>query len=99
VWWSDSASVLGFGKGRSTRMMPVSALSQIPGVGCFLAWMAAVPVAGFLGLLVAGLPAFRTGGEGTETLFGEGPKQSVRGAAYRGPRPCFRANASRSRDA
>jgi len=76
VWWSDAAPVVGFGKGRSTKIMPVSTFPRIPGAGRFLAWMAAVLVAGFLGLLVAGLHVFRTRGGGTETLFDEGPKQS-----------------------
>ena len=34
-------------------------------------------VAGFLGLLVAGLRAFRTRGVATETLFDKEPKQSA----------------------
>lgn len=77
VWWSDAAPVVGFGKGRSTKIMPVSIFPRIPGASRVLAWMAAVLVAGFLGLLVAGLHVFRTRGWGTETLFGEGPKQSA----------------------
>jgi hypothetical protein len=67
---------VGFGKGRSTKIMPVSTFPRIPGAGRFLAWMAAVLVAGFLGLMVAGLHVFRTRGGGTETLFDAGPKQS-----------------------
>ena len=76
VWWSDAAPGVGFGKGRSTKIMPVSALPQIPGAGRFFAWMAAVLVAAFAGMLVAGLRVFRTRGGGTETLFDEVPKQS-----------------------
>ena len=77
VWWSDAAPVVGFGKGRSTKMMPVSALPQIPGAWRLLAWMAAVPVAGLAGLWVAGRRVFRTRGWDTETLFDEGPKQGA----------------------
>jgi hypothetical protein len=77
VWWSDAAPVVGFGKGRSTKIMPVSTVPRIPGTGRFLAGMAAVVVAGFLGLLVAGLRAFRTRGVATETLFDKEPKQSA----------------------
>lgn len=76
VWWSDAAPVVGFGKGRSTKIMPVSTFPRIPGAGRFLAWMAAVVVAGLTGLLVAGLRVFRTRGGDTETLFDEGPKRS-----------------------
>ena len=77
VWWSDAAPVVGFGKGRSTKMMPVSALPQIPGAERFLAWMAAVLVAGLAGLWVTGRRTFRARGWDTETLFDGGPKQGA----------------------
>lgn len=76
VWWSDAAPVVGYGKGRSTKMMPVSAFPRLPGVWHFLGWMVAVVVAGFGGLLVGSLPIFRSRSLGTETLLDEAPKQS-----------------------
>ena len=33
VWWSDAAPVVGYGEGRSTKIMPVSTFPRIPGVG------------------------------------------------------------------
>jgi hypothetical protein len=41
VWSSDAAPVVGFGRGRSTGMMPVSALSHIPGLLPALGWTGA----------------------------------------------------------
>jgi hypothetical protein len=74
VWWSDAAPVVGFGKGRSTKIMPVSTFPRIPGAWRLLAWLAAVLVVGLAGLRVAGLRVFRTRVRETETLFDEAPK-------------------------
>lgn len=76
VWWSDAAPVVGYGKGRSTKIMPVSTVPQLPGLGRLLAWTVAALLTGLAGLFVAGLPVFRTRGMGTETVFDEEPERS-----------------------
>jgi hypothetical protein len=71
VWWSDAAPVVGFGKGRSTKIMPVSTFPRIPGVGRFLAWMVVLLITGLAGSWLAGRRVFRTRGGSTETLLDE----------------------------
>jgi hypothetical protein len=72
VWWSATAPVVGFGEGRSTQTMPVSALPRLPGLGRALAWSAAALVPLLLAPLVAGLLGLRTRSVRTETLFDKG---------------------------
>ena len=77
VWWSEAAPVVGYGKGRSTKMMPVSTFPRLPGVWHFLGWTVAAVAAGFGGLLVGSLPIFRSRSLATETLLHEAPERKV----------------------
>jgi hypothetical protein len=77
VWWSEAAPGVGYGRGRSTNMMPVSTFPRLPGVWHFLGWMVAVVAAGFGGLLVGSLPIFRSRSLATETLLDEAPERKA----------------------
>jgi hypothetical protein len=71
VWWSDAAPVVGYGKGRSTKIMPVSRFPEVPGLGPLLLWTAAMVATGLAGLWLAGRRVFRTRILSTETLYDE----------------------------
>ena len=40
VWWSDEAPSIGYGRDRSTKMIPVAALPKLPGFFTFIGWIA-----------------------------------------------------------
>jgi hypothetical protein len=67
VWWSDAAPVIGFPNG-STKIMPVSTMPRLPGLGRVLGWLATIPVAVLAGMWVLARPLFRSRVETTETL-------------------------------
>ena len=77
VWWSDAAPVVGYGEGRSTKIMPVSTFPELPGLGRFLAWTALFVVTGLAGLWLAGRRVFRPRGLATETLFDQEPPKKA----------------------
>jgi hypothetical protein len=79
VWWSATAPVVGYGEGRSTQMMPVSALPRLPGLPRALMWSVAAFVPILLAPLVAGLLGLRTRSVRTETLLDEEPPPSPDG--------------------
>jgi hypothetical protein len=66
VWWSDAAPVIGFPNG-STKIMPVSTMPRLPGLGRVLGWLATIPIAIFAGMWVMARPLFRSRGWATET--------------------------------
>lgn len=50
VWWSDTAPVVGFGRGRSTKMAPVAARPRLSGAGSCALWALCSLAALWLGL-------------------------------------------------
>ena len=68
---------MGYGKGRSTKIMPVSTFPELPGLGRFLAWTALFVVTGLAGLWLAGRRVFRPRGLATETLFDQEPPKKA----------------------
>jgi hypothetical protein len=69
VWVSDAAFNVGYGKGRSTTIAPVSRFPTLPGLGRLFAWAGLFVVTGLAGLWVAGRSVFRPRILGTETLY------------------------------
>lgn len=52
VWWSDAAPTIGFGPGRSTRIVPVAARPTLPGLPHLLLWSLLTLAAFWAGLWV-----------------------------------------------
>jgi hypothetical protein len=50
VWWSETAPVVGFGPGRSTKIAPVAARPRVPGFGSCALWALCSLAALWLGL-------------------------------------------------
>ena len=75
VWWSDAAPIVGYGEGRSTKIILVSMFPELPGLGRFLAWIGLFVVTGLAGPWLAGRSVFRQRGLATETLYDREPPQ------------------------
>jgi hypothetical protein len=52
VWWSDTAPVIGYGRDRSTKMVPVAARPTLPGLLHLLLWTLLTLAAFWFGLWV-----------------------------------------------
>jgi hypothetical protein len=70
VWWSDAAPVVGY-RGHSTKIMPTSAFSRVPGLLAALGWTGAVLLTFVAGLWVLARLGLGTRVRSTETLLDE----------------------------
>ncbi len=59
VWWSDRAPVVGFGAGKSTKIVPVAARPRLPGAGRSLFWIGCSLAALWIGLVATAWTAKR----------------------------------------